>query len=222
MKFIIAILFLVPSFAFAQTLMYAPTASTDYVIRYGDTSGNPISACQTFTGVEGSVEEIKVYLQAPNGTEGDTLTVGLQTAPGSVPSGTWLTYGTIDQDTLTGSFAQYTFTMSPAYDIDAGTEYCVVYETTGSGDSSSPARINVAGDTATIAGDLQYYDNIWNIITGTANIELWGSSSTPPTPSPTSTATSTDLQSIHYDLLWLLWLVAFICSFLWFERYYKT
>jgi len=48
-----------------------------------------------------------------------------------------------------------------------------------------------------------------------------GSGCSSPTPTST-TATSTELEKIHNDLLWLLWLIAFICAFLWFERYYKT
>jgi len=38
----------------------------------------------------------------------------------------------------------------------------------------------------------------------------------------TTATTTIELQDIHYDLLWMLWFFVFACSFLWFERYYKT
>jgi len=44
----------------------------------------------------------------------------------------------------------------------------------------------------------------------------------PPPPTPTSTASTTELTQLHYDALWFLWFIVFACSFLWFERYYKT
>jgi len=44
-----------------------------------------------------------------------------------------------------------------------------------------------------------------------------------PEATPTSTASSTDsLTQLHYDFIMLLWLIAFLCSFRWFEIYLKT
>lgn len=216
--FLLAILF-TPFFAYSQSQLYAPTNATDYVIRYGDTTGNPISVCQSFTGVSGTPTSLKAYLRAPNGTEGDTLTLGLQESTGGVPDAVWLTYGTIDQDTLTSGFAQYEFTLGSSTTLLAGQEYCVVFETTGAGGSGSPARIDVAGDTVTVSGDLSYYDGSWVPISGTANIEIWG---TTGGGSGTSSATSTELTSIANSFIWLLWLIAFICGHVFFERYYRT
>jgi len=44
----------------------------------------------------------------------------------------------------------------------------------------------------------------------------------PCSGSCTTATTTIELQDIHYDLLWFLWFFVFACSFLWFERYYKT
>jgi len=47
--------------------------------------------------------------------------------------------------------------------------------------------------------------------------------STPPTPGPTATTTIEQiLTQIHFDFLWLLFLITFICGILYFERYYKA
>jgi len=62
----------------------------------------------------------------------------------------------------------------------------------------------------------------------------WGSFGYGGTPNVTAyvtytvNTTTTDksieqhLQDIHFDAIWGLWLVAFICAWVWFERYYKT
>jgi len=68
-----------------------------------------------------------------------------------------------------------------------------------------------------------YTDDSQVTLEGTLTFCQGSSCSVPPPPTPTSTnATTTELQTIHEDLLWLLWWIVFACSFLWFERYYRT
>jgi len=87
--------------------------------------------------------------------------------------------------------------------------------------------INFWGCTAfdyTVDGDWQvstYSDSGFTTLVDGPITFCQGSGCTPPPPGPTPTSTA-EMIDIHYDLLWMLWFLVFACSFLWFERYYKT
>lgn len=212
----------VPAFAYADTNILTTTSATSYVIRFGDTVGNPITACQSFTAVSGTVSYLKVYLAAPNGTEGDTITVGIKAADVSHhPTGSYLGYGTINQNVLTNSPTQQTFTLNVPVSVSSGTDYCVQLETTGAGGSGSPARVNAYGDTASSYpnGQASFYDGTWNDITGVANVELWESGGPTPSPTPTNDmaipwslsalAILTGAQGIYFSIFFMALMMIF-------------
>jgi len=93
----------------------------------------------------------------------------------------------------------------------------------GGGETCSPSFPDLTTD-----GDYTveaYTDDTFTTLLDTGTFCQGSGCSIPPSPTPTSTSPTTTEQillEIHYDFLWLLWFIVFACSFIWFERYYKS
>jgi len=201
----------------ADEIIYTADTNTTLINAYGHT--DRIESAQSFdSSAGGYVQRISVWMTNENAVTDDVI-ISLVEDSGGEPTGTVLdsTLHNVAGTTCT----EYIWTLDETTQLSPATSYWVLFGRDGGADDYDYGLCGnepgvYAGGTEADKDSGTWTDKDRDAYTEIALIDS-------PSPTPTSTtATSTELQAIHYDLLWLLWLIAFICAFLWFERYYKT
>jgi len=206
-----------PGVSGADEVIVTGVTNTATIAGYGH--ADRLESAQSFTTtVGGYAQTISVWMNNTNGVA-DDATLSLMEDSGGEPTGTQL--DTTSIDVVGTGCTEYIWTLDETTSLSPATTYWILFGRTGGADDYD---YGLCGDepSAYAGGTEADKDSgIWadKDRDAYAEITLVG---TPSGGGTSTTATTTELTTIHNDLLWMLWLVSFICSFLWFERYYKT
>jgi len=215
-KLLIAIFFILPQIAFGE-IIYTADTNTTVIAGYGHPD-RPQSAQSFNSSGGGFVTTISVWMTNENGVADDVV-LSLVEDSGGEPVGSVLESTTKD---VTGTgCAEYTWTLTGTTELLSSTSYWILFGRDGGTDNYDYGLCG--NDPSVYPGGTEADEDssVWTDKDRDAYTEI--TLSTTPGGEGTSTATSTvELEDIHYDLLWMLWFFAFACSFVWFERYYKS
>jgi len=114
-----------------------------------------IKAAQKFVATHTeTVTKIKVWLMNEN-VPTDSVTCGIQGDSGGYPDGSYISSADIAASSMTGSYVEYTFTISAA--LTASTTYHIVLQRTGSLNNTNQYSIETSTDNPYASGNSEIY-----------------------------------------------------------------